>query len=280
MEYIQSNSEKMLLADLKSAYGNGKNLNVLIYEHPSLSQPVNITNLLIKLETTTNYDYITIYEFQDKKLWFVWKGSANVATQLKEILLEHASSYEYQENINIYNSNIHYDIIFKEVTKQIREQESTQQKEKQLFETYFPNSQISIDKLQEEAYHKALQKRENRSKPIALIIEDQKFSSKLLMTIIQNDFICILASSAIEAMTLYLQHAPNLALIDIDLPDGNGHEVARFISKIDPNANMVMVSGNNYMKDVKKAKANGVKGYIIKPYSREKIKQTIQQIKL
>lgn len=51
----------------------------------------------------------------------------------------------------------------------------------------------------------------------------------------------------------------------------DGHTLAGLFKKHDPESFIVMVTGNNYVKDVETAKANKVQGFIVKPYNKLKI---------
>ncbi|MGE4314347.1 MAG: response regulator, partial [Pseudobdellovibrionaceae bacterium] len=80
-----------------------------------------------------------------------------------------------------------------------------------------------------------------RTKPVILAVEDQRFSQKLLMSILKDYTVYIAASSA-EALLLYMEKCPGILLLDIDLPDLSGHEFAQLINKIDPEHHIIMVS--------------------------------------
>jgi len=123
----------------------------------------------------------------------------------------------------------------------------------------------------------ALNMRKSREKVRVLVVEDQLFSRKILTELLQKDFLVDAAASAKEAMRLYMENAPDIALLDIELTDDSGHTLARFIKAIDPDAFIVMVTGNNSVEDVALAKSNGVNGFIVKPYNKSKIFECIDK---
>jgi CheY-like chemotaxis protein len=49
-----------------------------------------------------------------------------------------------------------------------------------------------------------------------------------------------------------------------------------FYLLVDARAFIVMVTGNNYQKDVDRAKENGVNGFIAKPYNKQSIYNAVQ----
>ncbi len=118
--------------------------------------------------------------------------------------------------------------------------------------------------------------RNKRSKPIILIVEDQPFSRKLLTQALAPQYSCHSAATVREAVALYAEYVPNIVFLDIELPDLDGHQFADFIRKEDPTSYIIMLTANSSSKDVQLARGNHVQGYIVKPYSKQKILDTIE----
>lgn len=112
-----------------------------------------------------------------------------------------------------------------------------------------------------------------------LIVEDQVFSRRLLQEFFWRICTVDAAATANEAMPMYLGNAPNIAFLDIDLPDESGHQLARLIKQIDPEAFVVMVTANHTAEDVEKARSNHIDGYIVKPFSKLKIMTCLDKYK-
>ncbi len=110
-----------------------------------------------------------------------------------------------------------------------------------------------------------------------LIVEDQDFSRKLLHDLLarQLTYTCHAAKNATEAIELYATFAHDIVFLDIILPDYTGHEIATLIKSHDPSSYVIMVTSNNFVKDVEVAKRNNVQGYITKPYNKNKIQAAI-----
>jgi two-component system chemotaxis response regulator CheY len=117
--------------------------------------------------------------------------------------------------------------------------------------------------------------RASRRLPEILVVEDQDFSRRLLQGLIEKEYVCYGAENAKVAMALYAERAPDITFLDIELPDIDGHTLATLFKRDDPKSCIVMVTGNNYAKDVEAAKANKVQGFIVKPYTRQKIMSAI-----
>lgn len=117
----------------------------------------------------------------------------------------------------------------------------------------------------------------SRHKPVALVVEDQGFSRKLLFGILSGTFDVHLAANAHDGWEMFLDTAPDISFLDIELNDVNGHELASYIRLIAPDTYVVMVTGNNSIDDVMLAKQNKVNGFIAKPFSKQKIIECLEK---
>lgn len=108
-----------------------------------------------------------------------------------------------------------------------------------------------------------------------LIVEDQEFSLKLLSNLLSRDHSCVTANSAAQMLELYPKHVPDILYLDVELPDGNGHDIAAFVKQHDPECYIIMVTANTDLHDVQQAKKNGVRGYITKPFRQQKIQASV-----
>lgn len=125
------------------------------------------------------------------------------------------------------------------------------------------------------ALRTALTLRKSRRQPEILVVEDQAFSKKLLVDLLGRTYKTRAAADASQALETYCLYAPDLVFLDIELPDANGHALAEALRRIDPHAYIVMVTANNYAQDVLRAKSEGVRGFIAKPYNKQKIEESL-----
>jgi len=130
---------------------------------------------------------------------------------------------------------------------------------------------LELTEHQKSALQKSLGRRRIRQKNEVLIVEDQDFSRKLLSGLLSKTNQCFEAKNAYEAIHFFAEHAPDIIFLDIELPDQDGHNLASFFKSLDPRSFIIMVTGNNYTKDVQRAKENRVNGFIAKPYSKQMI---------
>ena len=138
------------------------------------------------------------------------------------------------------------------------------------------NIVAEFDSLQLTSFIKLLPKRKNRDIPEVLVIEDQVFSAKLMLNVLSRSCKCQVAKDGKEAISKYAFSVPDIVFIDVELPDINGHSLAKLFRDTDPDVFLVMVTANNYAKDVEIAKSNKVQGFIIKPYNKQKILGSVE----
>ena len=76
--------------------------------------------------------------------------------------------------------------------------------------------------------------------------------------------VCAEAHSGREAVTMAEELRPDIAIMDISMPELNGIEAARKIKKISPNTEMLILSMHHTDQLVREIIETGAKGYIIK----------------
>ncbi len=63
--------------------------------------------------------------------------------------------------------------------------------------------------------------------PTLLVVDDQPFNIQVLVHIFSPDHAVLTASSGAEALAVCAEHAPDLILLDVMMPEMDGHEVCR-----------------------------------------------------
>lgn len=121
------------------------------------------------------------------------------------------------------------------------------------------------------------QRREKRPQPWLMMIEDDVFSSKLVERALDKQYQISVFHSATGALEAYANLAPNLLFLDINLPNVTGHELLEHILALDPEAHVIMLSGNADRDNILKAMTKGARGFVAKPFTREKLLQYIER---
>jgi two-component system, OmpR family, KDP operon response regulator KdpE len=104
------------------------------------------------------------------------------------------------------------------------------------------------------------------SKATILIIDDEAQMRKLLqITLESNDYITSEAATAKNGMILAANHPPDLILLDLGLPDENGHTVLQKLREWFTNP-ILILSVQSSEVDIVKALDNGANDYLVKPF--------------
>ena len=104
------------------------------------------------------------------------------------------------------------------------------------------------------------------SKAEILIIDDEPQIRKMLeITLQTNGYLSKSAVSAKEGLIMAANHPPELILLDLGLPDENGHVVLQKLRKWYTNP-VIILSVQKNEEDIIKALDNGANDYLSKPF--------------
>ncbi len=87
-----------------------------------------------------------------------------------------------------------------------------------------------------------------------------------------------MASNGIEAFELYRRFLPDIITMDITMPELNGIEALKKIVEHNKDANVIMVTSLGKPEKVIECLNSGAKNYITKPFDRNKILKTIDEV--
>lgn len=99
-----------------------------------------------------------------------------------------------------------------------------------------------------------------------LVIDDEVQIRKLLQITLQsNDYVVKEAATAKEGSVMAANHPPDLIILDLGLPDENGHEVLKKLREWYTNP-VIILSVQSTEEDIIKALDNGANDYLVKPF--------------
>lgn len=109
-----------------------------------------------------------------------------------------------------------------------------------------------------------------------LLVEDDAVTRWMVKMALRDTCRLSVAPDAGKALATYQNLKPDLVLLDINLPDRTGHDVMANIFKCDPAAHIVMFSSQDSFENIVDSMASGAKGFIAKPFSRERLVACVQ----
>jgi two-component system KDP operon response regulator KdpE len=104
------------------------------------------------------------------------------------------------------------------------------------------------------------------NKSTVLVIDDEAQIRKLLcITLEAQEFLVQEATTAKEGLSAVANHPPDLILLDIRLPDQNGHDVLKHLREWYTNP-VIILSVQSNEEDIVRAIDNGASDYLVKPF--------------
>lgn len=116
---------------------------------------------------------------------------------------------------------------------------------------------------------------------LILLVDDEEAVRQVTKTSLEvHGYKTLTASDGIEAIALYAQHREkiNLALIDMMMPSMDGLTTIRTLQKMNPQVNIIAVSGLALNEMVAEAASTGVKTFLSKPYTAKELLKTINDV--
>ncbi len=112
-----------------------------------------------------------------------------------------------------------------------------------------------------------------------LVVDDANFMRLVVKdTLTPNGFeIAGEAANGAEAVARYAELRPDLVTMDITMKVKDGLEAAREILAGDPNARIVMVTALGQEKMLLDSIALGVRDFVVKPFTKERILSAAQK---
>lgn len=113
-----------------------------------------------------------------------------------------------------------------------------------------------------------------------IIVDDTNVVIELFSEIVEmlNGEVVGTASTGTEAMIQYIDLLPDVVAMDISMPDMDGIEAVKRILTINPDANVLIISGNNYAETRREVFELGVKAFIGKPFHIDQIVAVLSKL--
>lgn len=116
-------------------------------------------------------------------------------------------------------------------------------------------------------------------RPQILMVEDSMTSRKVLSMLLKKYHLHLLeAATGQEALALASSQRPQLILLDLMLPDANGHDLLSEMRKLEhlKDVPVIMLTGRHDAKDRLRGIQGGAQEYVTKPFNPQKLTSLIQ----
>jgi CheY-like chemotaxis protein len=119
----------------------------------------------------------------------------------------------------------------------------------------------------------------NESTPkLILAVDDSPLALQTLKSHLngtQYKLICV--TNGEDALKFVEKKKPDLYILDMEMPEMNGQELAMHIIEANKKAPMIFLTGNNDKESLARALSVGAADFIIKPMSQEKLLSRIEK---
>lgn len=218
-----------------------------------------------------------LFVFHEQGLALIGNGlNYDLLEKFRNAVFSNLSCVLHDEMLQLYDLaaqwgrvSIHAERLLEKKRKRLQEH---QQKNKERKRQHILNMQV-----EPEVIKRMNAVRSARRSVEVMLVEDDIFSRKMVRSSLEKLYHVVPAQNGEEALKYYVTTGPNILFLDIELPDVTGHEILRKIISFDPNAFVVMLSGNGDRMNIMKAMEAGAKGFVAKPFTKDKLLQYIQK---
>jgi NitT/TauT family transport system substrate-binding protein len=113
-----------------------------------------------------------------------------------------------------------------------------------------------------------------------LLVDDSSVIRKILKDVVValNGTLGGEAKTGREAIDQYKKLSPDVVMMDLSMPDMTGLDAIKEIFQLNPDANIIVLSGSNFPETRQEVFTLGVKMFISKPFDVEKVTNAIQSL--
>lgn len=113
---------------------------------------------------------------------------------------------------------------------------------------------------------------------IADDVEETRRSTDMMMPLIGNVEVVAVASNGRQAVELAKKHHPDIAILDINMPDLDGLRAYKEISEFHPDTGCIIISAQKDEAIVLTARALGAQEYLTKPFTVDQMKEAVERV--
>ncbi|HET8799829.1 MAG TPA: response regulator [Marinobacter sp.] len=110
-----------------------------------------------------------------------------------------------------------------------------------------------------------------------LVVEDEPVMRARLVDMLYNAGASQVSESpdVASARAAFDAQEFQIVLLDLGLPDGDGHELMNEFKRQREGQHVVLVTADDSIDSIQRAISAGANGYVVKPYSQEKIHDVV-----
>lgn len=125
---------------------------------------------------------------------------------------------------------------------------------------------------------KSIEFRRNRHRNgTVLVVDNDHFTGTYVSTLLKSEYDVIVVRDGREAIESYVKYAPHVVLLDIHMPDMDGHEILFTLRAMDSGTAAIIVTGDADDDQIFAAAREGAAAFLRKPLAKDKLLKTIAE---
>lgn len=113
---------------------------------------------------------------------------------------------------------------------------------------------------------------------IADDVMETRRATRLMMTLIPEVEVIAIAHNGRQAIDMAQSHQPDIALMDVQMPEMDGLTAIKEMMQIRPEMACVVISAENDRETLRKAMIAGARDYLLKPFTSDQIIEVMHRV--
>ena len=113
---------------------------------------------------------------------------------------------------------------------------------------------------------------------IADDVQEMRRSTRLMMTLVPTIEVVAIAHNGRQAIEMAREHKPDIALLDINMPEMDGLTAIETLLRENPHMACVVMSAERDRAYLQRAISVGARGYLIKPFTSDALVSELQRV--
>ena len=113
---------------------------------------------------------------------------------------------------------------------------------------------------------------------IADDIQETRRNTRLMLSMISEVEVVAIASNGLQAVQMAKECQPDIAVLDINMPEMNGLAAYKEISKTKPDTGCIIISAEKDSEILRLAMSLGIRDYLFKPFTVDQMEQAVAKV--
>lgn len=108
--------------------------------------------------------------------------------------------------------------------------------------------------------------------------QETRRGTRLMLSMIELVTVVAIAQDGREAVELAKRHRPDIAIVDINMPEMDGLTAIQVMMQAQPELGCIVISAERDSDTLRRAMSVGAREYLIKPFTIDELEQAVQRV--